>query len=103
MPPPICIVRRWAMSVPRKTRLETSDRYSSFLRKSESNKGIMSPSRHQGRLADRLQDVGDHLVGLDVLGLALEVEDEPVAQGGGGDGADVLAGHVVAAVEDGAE
>ena len=36
MPLPICIVRRWASSEPRKTRFEISDRYSSFFKNSES-------------------------------------------------------------------
>src|SRR4051794_16233110 len=113
MPPPSCIVRRWARSWPRKTRFETSERYSSCFRNSESNKGIVehldsrlgtSPSfltsdGHRGRL-DRIEDIVHHIVGLDVLGLALEVQDQPVSQGRAGRRADVLAGDVVAVIED---
>src|SRR4051812_13961800 len=102
MPPPSCMVRRCAMSVPRKTRREIRDRYSSFCRKSESNRGMgLAPSGHQGGLPQVRQDVRDDVIGLHVLGLALEVEDQAVSQRRRGDGADVLAGDVIAVVEDG--
>ena len=43
------------------------------------------------------------VVGLDALGLALEVEDQAVPQGRRGHGAEVVAGDVVAVVEDRAD
>ena len=49
------------------------------------------------------EDVVDDVVGLDVLGLAFEVEDQAVPQGRVGHGAEVFAGDVVAVVEDGAD
>src|SRR5262249_45029840 len=115
MPPPSCIVRRWAMSEPRKTRLEISDRYSSFFRKSESNKGmgqqgigfglqpyiIMLRSSGQSRFAHAFEDIADDRIGLQALGLPLEVKNQAMAKGGRGDGADIFAGHVIAIVEDG--
>src|SRR6266478_1555231 len=108
MPVPSCMVRRWAMSEPRKTRLEMSDRYSSFFKKSESNNATTvsrceDSSRHLGRFGRRLQDIGDDGVGRHTVGLALEIEDDAVTQGHGSHGADVFAGDVVAAVEDGAQ
>src|SRR4051794_39634962 len=109
MPPPSCIVRRWARSWPRETRFETSGRDSSFLRNSESNKAIVwgSPrlagfrsvrfgpgsDGHRGGF-DRFEEVVDDVVGLDILGLAFEVEDQAVPKGGVGGGADVFPGHV---------
>src|SRR4051812_38809338 len=45
MPPPICMVRRWARIWPRNTRLETSERYSSFCMNSEPNNAMRGPRR----------------------------------------------------------
>ena len=54
MPPPSCIVRRWASSWPRNTRRETSERYSSFFRKSESNRAIIELPLADDRVCDWL-------------------------------------------------
>src|SRR3954470_18106198 len=43
MPPPICIVRRWARIWPRNTRFDTRERYSSFCMNSEPNSGMRGP------------------------------------------------------------
>src|SRR5713226_8332572 len=100
MPAPICIVRRWAMSEPRNTRFEMSDKYSSFFRKSESNRGIRL---HRHRLGGSFEDVGDDGIGRHSIGLTLEVQDEAVPQSHRGNGPDVFACDMVTAVEDGAE
>src|SRR5215471_4342671 len=50
IPEPNCSVRRWANSDPRNTRRDTIDRYSSFFRKSESNKGMAKDEG--GRMKD---------------------------------------------------
>src|SRR5437764_1220768 len=42
---------------------------------------IRPTSSNRDRLADRVQHVLDHLVRLHALGLALEVQDQPVPQG----------------------
>ena len=44
----------------------------------------------------------EDIVGLEAFGLGVEVGDDAVAEDGEGDGADVVGGDVVAAVEDGA-
>src|SRR5438128_1776412 len=50
-------------------------------------------------LSRRLEDLGDDRVGPHALGLALEVHDHAVAQRRGGDVADVIDRHRVAALE----
>ena len=50
-------------------------------------------------LAGLFEDVLDDGVGADLLGLALEVEDDPVPQRGLGYSANVVEGHIEAAVE----
>ncbi len=55
--------------------------------------------RSSGALARLGQHLGDHLVGGQALGLALEVEDDTVAQGGAGEVAHVLEGDVEAAFQ----
>src|SRR5688500_8111713 len=101
MPAPNCIVLRCASSEPRNTRRETSDRYSSCFRKSESNSGMWS--RDQLALSDRFEDALDHTVGRDAFGLSLEIQKQPMAEDSGGHRAAVLFGDLVAVVEDGAD
>src|SRR3989454_11511682 len=48
-----------------------------------------------------LYDLPDQRVGVDTLGLALEVQDDPVTQRGRGEGLDVLHAHVVAPLREG--
>src|SRR5437879_4929281 len=55
MPEPICMVRRWAMSDPRNTRFEMSERYSSFFRKSVSNKAIEEPPQMNTENTDQAE------------------------------------------------
>ncbi len=43
------MVRRWAMSDPRNTRFDTSERYSSFFRNSESNSGMVWNADESGK------------------------------------------------------
>ncbi len=69
--------------------------------------GIVS-SPHQARLrpfgrgGDGIEEVGDHGVGVDPLGLGVEGGDDPVAEDGAGDVADVGDGGVDVAFEHGA-
>ena len=73
---------------PRNTRLDTSERYSSFLRKSRVER---APSGEAGGAlrywsaaiagaSTGAEDIVDDGVGLDALGLAFEVEDQAVPQ-----------------------
>src|SRR3989442_13027710 len=48
-----------------------------------------------------LYDLPDQRVGVDSLGLALEVQDDPVTQRGRGEGLDVLHAHVVGPLREG--
>jgi hypothetical protein len=52
---------------------------------------------------DAGEDLGEHLVDGDALGLALEVEDHAVAQGLGGDGAHVVDRRGLAAGQEAAD
>src|SRR5262245_183264 len=114
MPEPSCMVRLWAMSDPRNTRLDTSERYSSFFRNSESKSAMMfrrrsglflvprrslgtRALRHRDRFLGGFEGVGHHRIRRDAVGLALEVEDQPVPQRHRGDRLDVVPGDVIAA------
>src|SRR5258708_10512094 len=90
MPRPRLGVRRSARFRPANSRLDTTWRYSSFLRKSSWKRSGMALSASRGDAAEKLLDdrVRAHLVGL-----ALEVQQEPVAERRQRDGADVVDRH----------
>src|SRR5205807_2652691 len=54
-----------------------------------------------GIAGDDLGETPDDFLGLDALGLGVEVRDDAVPQHGDGDGADVLARDVIATVQHG--
>src|SRR5687768_14430375 len=99
MPEPIFLVRRSARSPPVKVLRATSARYSSFLRNSSSNsarrsRGAAGFTARRAIPLRRLRGLGhqvvDDRVGVDPLGLALEVEQDAVAQRRVGDVAQVV-------------
>src|SRR5579871_3885188 len=71
------MVRRWAMSDPRNTRFETSERYSSFFRNSESNRAIRTATdkhrKHRSGKKTELKTIGYAAVALSGV-----VEDQPL-------------------------
>jgi len=56
-----------------------------------------------GLLGDGVEDFQEDVVGLDPLGLGLEVQEDPVPKAGEEDAAEVLEADVEAAVEQGAD
>src|SRR5213595_13141 len=97
MPEPNCIVRRWANSEPRNTRRETIDRYSSFFRKSESNKGIAL--RDHFWLGDGLHNLINHRIRGYSFSLPLEIQYQSMPQNGRRHHAQIFLGHMVPMVE----
>src|SRR5215475_3457612 len=104
MPLPTLRVRRSARRFPANTLRETMWRCSSVFKNRSSNSSDRSCARLPfgatvaAAAADRanldflrgLEDLGDDGVGLHAFLLAFEVHDQPVAQRGGGDVADVV-------------
>src|SRR2546425_3950208 len=87
MPRPRLGVRRSARFRPANSRRETTWRYSSFLRNSSWKRSGMALSGSRG---DARQQLLDNRIRADLVGLAFEVEQQPVAQRRQRDGADVV-------------
>src|SRR5687768_9980457 len=112
MPEPTFFMRRSARSLPVKALRDTTWRYSSFLRNCSSKRSRRSSSTAFLRwaratvlrgLGRALEHVGDDLVRVDARRLALEVEQDAVAQRRRGDPADVVDRHRVAPLEERAD
>ena len=90
-----CGASRSARFCPANARFETTCRYSSFLRKSSSKRRAMavSASSRQSSAATPAEQLVDDRVRVHLFGLALEVEQQPMAQRRQRDGADVVDRH----------
>src|SRR5215472_3586684 len=102
MPAPTLRERRSARTRPANTLRETMAKYSSFLRNCSSNRSCLRGAASaitSHLLGCAVEDLEDHAVGVDPFGLALEVENEPMAQGGRRQLANVLAGDRITTLD----